>query len=93
MRVLRGFNLFAGDDMNEFQVLLRGEFSISGFQNKDMAQRLQKASRIAERGSCLSVIFWRCFTFNFTDKRLKRRGCDEISDITRSSRSEQSQPS
>ena len=31
--------------MAVFQALLRGEFNISGFKNKDLAQRLQKASR------------------------------------------------
>ena len=44
-RSLRGFNLFAGDDLDLFQTLLRGEFNISGFQNKDLAQRLHKAGR------------------------------------------------
>jgi len=44
-RSLRGFNLFAGDDLDVFQALLRGEFNISGFQNRDLAQRLQKAGR------------------------------------------------
>jgi hypothetical protein len=44
-RSLRGFNLFAGDDLDLFQTLLWGEFNISGFQNKDLAQRLQKAGR------------------------------------------------
>jgi hypothetical protein len=44
-RSLRGFNLFAGEDLDVFQTLLRGEFNISGFQNKHLAQRLQKAGR------------------------------------------------
>jgi len=44
-RSLRGFNLFAGEDLNLFQTLLRGEFNISGFQNKHLAQHLQKAGR------------------------------------------------
>jgi hypothetical protein len=44
-RSLRGFNLFAGDDLDVFQTLVRGEFNISGFQNKHLAQRLQKAGR------------------------------------------------
>lgn len=44
-RRLRIFNLFAGDDIEVFQDLLRGEFNISGFQNNDLAQRLQKACR------------------------------------------------
>ncbi|MDP4856666.1 MAG: MarR family transcriptional regulator [Desulfobacterales bacterium] len=44
-RSLRGFNLFAGDDLDVFQTLLRGEYNISGFQNKDLAQRLHKGGR------------------------------------------------
>jgi hypothetical protein len=44
-RLLRGFNLFAGEDLDLFQTLLRGEFNISGFQNKHLAQHLQKAGR------------------------------------------------
>ena len=44
-RSLRGFNLFAGDDLDMFQALLGGEFNISGFQNKDPAQWLQKGGR------------------------------------------------
>lgn len=44
-RSLRGFNLFAGEDLDLFQALLRGEFNISGFQNKHLAQRLQTAGR------------------------------------------------
>jgi hypothetical protein len=44
-RSLRGFNLFAGADLDVFQTLVRGEFNISGFQNKHLAQRLQQAGR------------------------------------------------
>jgi hypothetical protein len=44
-RSLRGFNLFAGDDLDVFQTLVRGEFNISGFKNKHLAQRLQKVGR------------------------------------------------
>jgi len=44
-RSLRGFNLFAGEDLDLFQALLGGEFNISGFQNKHLAQRLQTAGR------------------------------------------------
>jgi len=43
-RSLRGFNLFAGADLDVFQTLLRGEFNISGFKNKHLAQLLTKAS-------------------------------------------------
>jgi len=44
-RSLRGFNLFAGADLEVFQTLVRGEFNISGFKNKHLAQRLQQAGR------------------------------------------------
>jgi hypothetical protein len=44
-RSLRGFNLFAGEDLDVFQTLVRGEFNISGFKNKHLAQRLQQAGR------------------------------------------------
>jgi hypothetical protein len=35
-RSWRGFNLFHGDDLDLFRVILRGEFNISGFKNKDI---------------------------------------------------------
>jgi hypothetical protein len=44
-RSLRGFNLFAGADLDVFQTLVRGEFNITGFQNKHLAKQLQKAGR------------------------------------------------
>ena len=42
----RVVNLFAGDDLDVFQALLREEFNISGFHHRDLAQRLQKAGRL-----------------------------------------------
>ena len=33
-RSWRGFNLFHGDDLDLFRIILRGEFAISGFKNK-----------------------------------------------------------
>lgn len=44
-RSLQGFNMFVGDDLDGFQTLLRGKSNISGFQSKDLAQRLHKAGR------------------------------------------------
>ena len=35
-RTYRGFNLFDGDDLKLFTVILRGEFMISGFKNADL---------------------------------------------------------
>src|SRR5206468_9620513 len=32
----RGFNLFAGDDLDLFQAISRGQFTISGFRNRDL---------------------------------------------------------
>lgn len=39
-RTYRGFNLFDGDDLNLFCILLRGEFMISGFKNADVRKHL-----------------------------------------------------
>ncbi len=39
-RSYRGFNLFDGDDLDLFRVLLRGEFTISGFKNGDVRKHL-----------------------------------------------------
>ena len=71
-RSLRGFNLFAGDDLDMFQTLLRGEFNISGFQNKDLAQRLQKGGRqvswLLKRLRCHGLIkkVGRCYKYYLT---------------------------
>ncbi len=35
-RSYRGFNLFSGDDLDLFEAILRGEFNISGFSNKQL---------------------------------------------------------
>jgi DNA-binding MarR family transcriptional regulator len=40
----KGFNLLAEEDTSVFRVLARGEFSISGFTNKDLRQHLDKTS-------------------------------------------------
>lgn len=39
-RSYRGFNLFAGSDLELFQVLARGEFTLNGFRNKDVRKHL-----------------------------------------------------
>lgn len=41
-RSLPGFNLFDGDDLDVFLTLLRGEFNISGLQNRDLRSHLGK---------------------------------------------------
>jgi len=35
-RSYKGFNFFSGDDQNLFEIISRGEFNISGFQNKNI---------------------------------------------------------
>jgi DNA-binding IclR family transcriptional regulator len=40
----RGFNLVHGDDLSLFRALLRGEFTISGFQTRHLHQRLPHLS-------------------------------------------------
>jgi hypothetical protein len=44
-RKYRGFNLFCGDDLQLFHVLLRGEFNISGFTNRQLRPFLGKTGR------------------------------------------------
>jgi len=39
-RSYRGFNLFHGDDLDLFEVIIRGEFNISGFQNRNLRRYL-----------------------------------------------------
>ena len=39
-RSYKGFNFFDDDDLNLFQVIFRGEFNISGFQNKNVRTHL-----------------------------------------------------
>jgi len=39
-RTHRGFNLFHGDDLNLFRAVVRGEFNISGFQNRSLQKVL-----------------------------------------------------
>jgi hypothetical protein len=52
-RSLRGFNLFDGEDLDVFLVLVRGEFNISGLQNRDLRERLglsgHQVSRLLKR--------------------------------------------
>jgi len=40
----RGFNLFHGDDLNLFQAIVRGEFTISGFQARQLQPHLPTLS-------------------------------------------------
>lgn len=48
-----GFNLFRGDDLDLFQAITRGEFTISGLRNRDLQRRLNKSggqiSRLLKR--------------------------------------------
>ncbi len=39
-----GFNLFRTDDLNIFQAIVRGEFTISGLRNRDLQVRLNKTA-------------------------------------------------
>lgn len=52
-RSYRGFNLFDGEDLELFHLLLRGEFNISGFTNRELRRFLGKTgpqvSRILKR--------------------------------------------
>ena len=53
-RSYRGFNFFDPEDEDLFEALGRGEFNISGFQNKDLRRRIQgkntgQVSRLMKR--------------------------------------------
>jgi hypothetical protein len=53
-RSYRGFNFFDAEDEELFQALSRGEFNISGFQNKDLRRRVKgkntgQVSRLMKR--------------------------------------------
>jgi len=53
-RSYRGFNLFDGDDLELFSVIVRGEFNISGFSNKSLRKVIKgkkghQVSRILKR--------------------------------------------
>ena len=53
-RPYRGFNFFDDDDQKLFQVVASGEFTISGFQNKDLRRKIEnkntaQISRILKR--------------------------------------------
>ena len=39
-RSYRGFNLFHGDDLDLFRVIIRGEFTISGFRNSELRNHM-----------------------------------------------------
>jgi hypothetical protein len=42
----RGFNLFDGDDLDLFQAISRGQFTISGFRNRDLREWLPGRSAV-----------------------------------------------
>jgi hypothetical protein len=53
-RSYKGFNFFSADDQNLFEIISRGEFNISGFQNKNVRQHFDnknsgQISRILKR--------------------------------------------
>lgn len=53
-RSYKGFNFFSNDDQKLFEIISRGEFNVSGFQNKNIRQHLTdknsgQVSRILKR--------------------------------------------
>ena len=60
-RNYKGFNLFAKDDLSLLLTVLRGEYNISGFRNKDLRLRLpefntSKISRLIKRLKVFGLI-------------------------------------
>lgn len=56
-RSYRGFNLFDGDDLHLFEAILAGEFTISGFQNRHLRDRIpgKTSSQISRLLKCLRL--------------------------------------
>ena len=48
-RSLRGFNLFDGDDLDLFLAVVRGEFNISGLQNRQLQKLLGRSGHQVSR--------------------------------------------
>lgn len=48
-RSLKGFNLFAGEDLDLFIALLRGEYNISGMKNRHLREQLGKKGHQVSR--------------------------------------------
>ena len=60
-RTWRGFNIFDAEDLRLFEVLLRGEFNISGFRNRTLrtfltSKTAPQLSRILKRLRCHGLI-------------------------------------
>lgn len=60
-RNFKGFNLFSNNDLSLLLTLLRGEYNISGFRNKDLKMRLigfnsSKISRLIKRLKVFGLI-------------------------------------
>ena len=60
-RSYKGFNLFCGQDLSLLFTVLRGEYNISGFRNKDIRMRLSgfstgKISRLIKRMKVFGLI-------------------------------------
>jgi len=62
-RTYRGFNLFHGDDLELFRALLRGEFNISGFTNRQLQDVLP-----SKTGRQLSVLIKRLYKHGLIKK-------------------------
>lgn len=43
-RSSRGFNMFAQDDLKLFETLMRGEFTLRGFRNRDLREKLGRGA-------------------------------------------------
>lgn len=72
-RSLKGFNLFAGEDLDLFLTLVRGEYNISGMKNRHLRERLGKkgyqVSRLLKRLRAHGLIkkVGRCYKYYLTD--------------------------
>ncbi len=77
-RSYRGFNFFDDDDAKLFEIIARGEFNISGFQNKNLRRFLQdktceQVSRILKRLRMHGLIKQIRSTYKYYLTKLGRR--------------------
>lgn len=77
-RPYKGFNMFDDDDQKLFETILSGEFNISGFQNKNLRQKLSnksgaQVSRILKRLRTHGLIKKIGHTYKYYLTRLGRK--------------------
>ncbi len=79
-RNYKGFNLFSKEDLTLLLTVLRGEYNISGFRNKDVKARIPgfntgKVSRLLKRLKVFGIIKKAGKTYKYYLTRFRQRAC------------------